>query len=125
MVLVDVMSIRRLSIHVPPTECAPEFLTAQIIIADTDCIFILQRGGDTPRIEWLCAADAIEPLFRYSYNVRFTLAPLAMQDRARQFRQAARIADTTRVGRLHIPHDRDRLGETVAMVEAMLSGEGK
>jgi hypothetical protein len=29
------------------------------------------------------------------------------------------------VGRLHIPHDRDRLGETVAMVEAMLSGAGK
>ncbi|NCP24922.1 MAG: serine kinase [Erythrobacter sp.] len=93
--------------------------------ADTDCIFILQRGGDHPRIEWLSATDAIEPLFRYSYNIRFTHAPLAMQDRARQFRQAARIADTTRIGRLHIPHDRDRLGETVAMVEAMLSGEGK
>ena len=92
--------------------------------ADTDCIFILNRGGDVPSIDWLSATDAIEPLFRYSYNVRFTHAPVAMQDRGRQFRQAARIADTTRIGRLHIPHDRARLGETVAMVEDMLSGGG-
>lgn len=92
--------------------------------ADTDCIFILDRGGEVPAIDWLSATNAIEPLFRYSYNVRFAQAPVTMQDRARQFRQAARIADTTRIGRLQIPHDRARLGETVALVEDMLSGGG-
>jgi hypothetical protein len=92
--------------------------------ADTDCIFILQRGGDRPAIEWLSASDAIEPLFRYSYNIRFAHAPVAMQHRARQFRQATRIADTTRIGRLHIPHDRDRLSETVALVDDMLADGG-
>lgn len=81
------------------------------------CIFVLERGGDEPAIEWLSAGDAIAPLFRYSYNVRFQGAPPEQQDRARQFRQAARLADTTRIGKLRIPHARDRLGETVRLVE--------
>lgn len=83
----------------------------------TGCIFVLERGGDKPAIEWFGATDAIAPLFRYSYNVRFEGASPEQQDRARQFRQAARLADTTRIGRLHIPHARERLGETVRLVE--------
>ena len=92
---------------------------------DTDCIFILERGGDVPAIEWLSASDAIEPLFRYSYNVRFAHAPIGQQERVRQFRQAARIADTARIGRLRIPHDRDRLHETVSMVEGVIGEIGR
>lgn len=81
------------------------------------CIFVLERGGSEPAIEWLSAVDAIAPLFRYSYNVRFEGAPPELQDRARLFRKAARLADTTKIGRLRIPHARDRLGETVRLVE--------
>lgn len=80
-------------------------------------IFVLERGGDRPAIEWLDAVDAIAPLFRYSYNIRFEGALPEQQDRARQFRQAARLADTTRIGKLTIPDARDRLGETVRLIE--------
>jgi hypothetical protein len=87
----------------------------------TGCIFVLERGGDQPAIEWIGTVDAIAPLFRYSYNVRFENAPLEQKDRARQFRQAARLADTTRIGKLRIPHARDRLGETVRLIEDVIA----
>ncbi len=83
----------------------------------TGFIFVLERGGNKPAIEWLDTVDAIAPLFRYSYNVRFDAAPREQQDRGRQFRQAAQLANTTPIGRLRIPHARDRLGETVRLIE--------
>lgn len=87
----------------------------------TGFIFVLERGGDQPAIEWMGTVDAIAPLFRYSYNVRFENAPPEQQDRARQFRQAARLAATTRIGKLRIPHAHHRLGETVRLIESAIA----
>lgn len=81
-----------------------------------DCIFVLERGGEQPHIEWLDPIDAIGMLVRYGYIVRFPTASLGQQDRPRQFRQVAAIANSARVGRLRIPHERGRLAETVDYV---------
>lgn len=87
-----------------------------------DCIFVLSRGGDEVSVEWLSPERAIAELIRYSYNVRFSDASVEQQDRARQFRQAVAIANSVRVGRLHIPHAHDRLPETVAFVSEIAAG---
>ena len=86
-------------------------------------IFILERGGERPSITWLGSGDAISALFRYSYNQRFVDAPFHKKDRSQQFHQAVAIADNARVGRLRVPHDRNRLDETVALIETVI-GEG-
>lgn len=91
---------------------------------DTGLILVLQRGGDTPAVEWLDTGEAITALLRFSYNVRFADAPLEQQDRARQFRQAVAIANATRIGTLHVPHSRERLPETVDFVARLLDDHG-
>lgn len=85
-------------------------------IARCDTLFVIERGGEKPSIEWLDSATAMTSLMRFSYNVRFASAPLEMQDRARYFQQYAGLTRTARVGRLNIPKDLERLHETVEFV---------
>lgn len=81
-----------------------------------DALFILERGGSAGAIEWLGDIDALKGLMRFSYNVRFHDAPLAMQERGRHFQHCTALARSVKVGRLHIPDDLERLPETVQRV---------
>jgi len=81
-----------------------------------DAIFVLKRGGDEPRIEWMDGATAVTALMRYSYNVRFHNAPIEMQDRQRHLRQCATLSKEARVGFLHVPADVEALQGTVEYV---------
>lgn len=85
-----------------------------------DALFVLKRGGDTPRIEWLDGPAALVNLMQFSYMVRFGLAPVEMQARDRHFLQCGFLAKTARVGVLHIPADLERLQETVEHVTSTL-----
>lgn len=85
--------------------------------ARCDTLFVIERGGQKPSIDWLESAEAMTSIMRYSYNVRFGSAPLEMQDRARYFQQYAGLARNARVGRLNIPKSVERLCETVEFIE--------
>lgn len=123
-----------LDTHIPGAQLLPlvmdGFRKRQYRLADmvtkpvaAGLIFVLERGGEYPAISWYEPGEAIAALFRYSYNLRFVDAPADQQDRARQFRQAIAIANSARIGRLQVPHDRDRLAETVAYIELAISTE--
>ena len=81
-----------------------------------DAIFVLKRGSAEPSIEWFDGGTALQGLLRFSYMVRFVGSPVGMQDRQRHFEQAAEIVRRTKVGRLHVPADLDRLDEVVDFV---------
>ncbi len=89
-----------------------------------DYIFVLERGAHDPGIEWYDGADALRALIRFSYNVRFDMAPIVQQERGRHMRQCARIADTTRIGTLHVPPGIDRLDEVIALVARTVGDDG-
>lgn len=88
-----------------------------------DALFVLQRGSDEPRVEWMEGAASLTSLMRYSYSVRFSQAPVEMQDRKRYFEQGARIARDVRIGTLHVPAALDRLQEVVDYVAEQLEAE--
>lgn len=94
------------SMHEEPTGC--------------DALFVLQRGADEPRIEWMDGASAFKNLMRYSYFVRFSQAPIEMQDRARYFEQFAALTQRLKVATLHVPADLGRLHEVVDHVAQTL-----
>ena len=81
-----------------------------------DALFILERNGAAGGIEWLDEVEALKGLIRFSYNVRFAHAPLAMQERGRHFQHCAALARCVKVGVLHVPDDLGRLPETVQRV---------
>ena len=80
-------------------------------------LFVLERGGREPKLEWLGATDGLAALIRNSYTIRFARAPVEQQARGRQFRQIAALLGHSRVGKLMIPHDVERLPETVALLD--------
>lgn len=81
-----------------------------------DALFVLSRSTDESNIAWLDQAEALTKIVRYSYSTRFANAPLAMQDRGRQFRHFAALARAIRVAELKVPHDLSGLGQTVELV---------
>ncbi|QTH23631.1 serine kinase [Rhizorhabdus wittichii] len=85
-----------------------------------DHVFVLARGGETPMAEPLEGFDALGAIMRFSYIARFGGAVLAGEAEARHLQRCARLARTARVSRLHVPAGLDRLGETVAFVQALL-----
>lgn len=85
---------------------------------ESGCFFVLERGGARPSIDWLSPAEALASLIRFSYNVRFAHAPIEQQARARHFRQAAALVNSSRIGKLTIPHEIDRLSEAAALVDS-------
>lgn len=89
-----------------------------------DALFVLRRGGERARVEWLDQTEALTQLARFSYNVRFDTAPPEMLDRRRHFQHCAALARAVKVGVLHIPADLDRLPETVESVGRALGVDG-
>lgn len=89
-----------------------------------DALFVLQRGGEEARVEWLDQSDALTQLARFSYNVRFDTAPPEMLDRRRHFQHCAALARAVKVGVLHIPASLERLPEAVETVGHALGADG-
>ena len=85
-----------------------------------DCLFILNRADGPPRIDWMDQGKALTSMIRFSYNVRFQEAPLQMQDRQRQFAQAATIARQLRVGTLTVPQRLEELDQLIGLFESSL-----
>lgn len=81
-----------------------------------DYLFVLDRGGDGAEIEWLSPGDALARVMRYSYSLRFSRSPVAIQQRDRLFRQSAQLVQTARVGRLRVQADLDSLQDVVALM---------
>lgn len=87
-----------------------------------DHIFVLQRGGEAPMVEPLEGFDALGAIMRFSYIARFGGAVMQGNGEAEHLQRCARLARKTRVSRLHVPADLERLGETVAFVQALFGG---
>ncbi len=86
-----------------------------------DALFVLERGDSAAAVEWLDGKDAFLALMRFGYNVRFTNAPLAMQNRRRHFEQCVALTRSLRVGVLRVPADLGRLDEVLAAVDRALA----
>lgn len=83
-----------------------------------DRLYVLERGGDRPRVTPLEGFAAVAAVMRYSYITRFGKAALTPAAEARHLQQCAALARAVRVAVLHVPHDLSRLEETVALVAA-------
>ena len=94
------------SMHEGPTGC--------------DALFVLRRGADEPRIEWMDGTGAFKSLMRFSYFVRFSQAPIEMQDRKRYFEQYTAVSRRLKIGTLHVPADLGRLNDVVEHVAQTL-----
>lgn len=89
--------------------------------AALDRVFVLERGGDRPEIEWLDAGAALKALLRFSYYSRFGDAPKDRDHSARQFRQCAGIISNSKVGILRVPASLTELDNAVDFVLAELT----
>ncbi|UUL82381.1 phosphoenolpyruvate carboxykinase (ATP) [Sphingomonas qomolangmaensis] len=89
--------------------------------AACDALFILERGDGPAVIEWLDQKDAFLGLMRFGYNVRFANAPIAMQNRQRNFEQCVALARSLRFGVLRVPADLTRLDEVLEAVAESLA----
>ncbi|NJS14165.1 MAG: serine kinase [Sphingopyxis sp.] len=85
-----------------------------------DALFVLDRRTGDCVVDWLPQPDALTKLLRFSYNVRFANAPLAMQNRKRHFEQCAAMARFIPVGILSVPDDLTRLDEVTEFVARIL-----
>ncbi|AKH42785.1 hypothetical protein FHS61_000558 [Altererythrobacter atlanticus] len=88
-----------------------------------DALFVLQRGGEQPELEWLEPQDGFAALMRFSYNTRFANAPVEMQQRGRHFTHCVALANSSRVGQLTVPADLKRLDETVRLLGEAFGAE--
>jgi len=86
-----------------------------------DAFFVIHRKGTEPSIEWVEPGEGFQHLVRYSYNVRFDSAPVHMQARARNFKDCVKLANTSKVGILSIPHDLLDLNKTVDYVRQVMA----
>lgn len=89
--------------------------------APCDAFFVIHRKGTEPSIEWVEPGEGFQHLVRYSYNVRFHSAPVSMQARARNFKDCVKLANTSKVGILSIPHDLLDLDNTVDYVRQVMA----
>jgi hypothetical protein len=87
-----------------------------------DYLFVLERGGEVPRVEALPFADAVAALARFNYITRFSTAPFSKAERAAHFRSCVTLAQSSVVAKLHVPHALDQLGEVVGLVERYIRG---
>lgn len=85
-----------------------------------DALFVLDRKSGDCAIDWLSQADALTKLLRFSYNVRFARAPIAMQNRKRHFEHCAAMARVVPIGILSVPDDLTRLSELTDFVGSLL-----
>lgn len=83
-------------------------------------IFVLERGGNEPTIEWLDASAALGNLIRFSYNVRFSEAPVEQQERSRHFQQCIAVVNGARIGRLTVPPYIGHLEEVTTFIERLI-----
>ena len=86
-----------------------------------DALFVLERVDDAATVKWLDGKDALLAVMRFGYNVRFTNAPLEMQNRKRHFEQCVALTRSVRVGALRVPADLGRLDEVLTAVDASLA----
>ncbi len=86
-----------------------------------DRVFVLERGADSPSIEWLDGAAALKALLRFSYYSRFADAPEDLRLKARQFGQCGGIISNSKVGILRVPASLTELDNAVDFVLAELT----
>jgi hypothetical protein len=86
-----------------------------------DRVFVLERGAETPSIEWLDPGAGLKALLRFSYASRFADAPEDRGQRALEFQQCAGIISKSRIGILHVPASLSSLDGVVDFVLADLA----
>ena len=91
-------------------------------VVSCDVVCVLRRTDGPFSVDWMSATQSLGRLFRYAYNIRFDGVPDRYRDASRHFRNCARLADTARIGVVHMPHDMERLPESIAALRA-LAGE--
>jgi hypothetical protein len=84
------------------------------------CIFVLKRGNSA-QVHALPPDEALAELLRFSYVWRFGREALEGNAVAAHLRQCAELVRTSRICRLEVPRDLDRLGETLDRIEDELA----
>jgi hypothetical protein len=79
-------------------------------------IYVLERGARA-EVSPLTPGDALAALIRFSYVARFGRAAFNPAGPAGHLQQCATLVGFSRVCRLEVPNDRDRLDEVVRVVE--------
>lgn len=87
-----------------------------------DFLFVLERGGDRPRVEPLLFGDAVAALARFNYITRFSSAPFSKAERAAHFRSCVALAQSSVVAKLHVPHALGQIGKVVELIERYVRG---
>ncbi len=81
-------------------------------------LFELRRDRQ-PRLEITTAADSLKILLRYAYVGRFASRQMVSGEHHRLFSQAARLANTLKIGRLYVPDRLEDLPQVAALLENM------
>jgi hypothetical protein len=83
------------------------------------CFYVLNRGP-AARISVLSPHDAFVALVRFSYVGRFGSGAVTPSTAAVHLRQCAALVRASRICTLELPHDLDRLGEALRLIEGEL-----
>ncbi len=84
-------------------------------------LFCVLRRGRAAALQMLPPQEALAELIRFSYVWRFGREALDERALAIHLKQCAELVRTSRVCRLEVPHDFDRLGEALDLIEGELA----
>lgn len=122
---IKLCSDANVSVSVPDAERLPlvmegfekrQFRLGEMYDAPIQCDYIvtLQRTTSEPKLEWISGQEALMNLLRFSYNVRFSDAPIRLQRREQHFKNAAIISKHAKCGKFFVSTGPEQLQQSVA-----------